>query len=235
MNICSLAYDTNITERQFIISCLTTNIFLEEQMPKVMPEYKEEVRQKIIRAAYQEAKEKGYQKIRMEDIAGRLGISKGTIYLYFANKNELSQEVIRCIIRRFRAEVARTPDTDLATTIHNIYKNTVHIAIMGGGNPMFDLFSLCARNPEVREMVTLMRTELGGAIASFIRDQQKQGTLDPALDAVRTARMVQAISLGVQNLAATGIEESEIRAIWEEGVFRLLKREPPEGTGGEQE
>lgn len=204
-------------------------------MPKVMPEYKEEVRRKIVRAAYQEAGEKGYQKIRMEDVAARLGISKGTIYLYFTNKQELSQEVIRCIIRRFRAEVARTPDRDLTTAIHNIYQNTVYIGITGGGNPMVDLFSLCARNPEVREMVTLMRTELGGAIATFIRDQQKQGALDPALDAVRTARMVQAISLGAQNLAATGIEEPEIRAIWEEGVFRLLKIRPPEETGGEQE
>ena len=203
-------------------------------MPKVMPEYKEEVRQKIIRAAYQEAKEKGYQQIRMEDIAGRLGISKGTIYLYFANKSELSQEVIHCIIRRFRAAVARTPDANLSTTLQSIYQNTVSIGIIGDGNPMFDLFSLSARNPEIREMVTLMRTELGDAIESFIRNQQKQGTIDPTLDPARTARMIQAISMGVQNLAATGIEEREIRAIWEEGVFRLLKIEAPEGNRGDQ-
>lgn len=204
-------------------------------MPKVMPEYKEEVRQKIVRAAYQEAKEKGYQNSRMEDIAGRLGISKGTIYLYFANKSELSQEMIHCIIRRFRAAVARTTDADLSTTLQNIYQNTVYIGITGGGNPMFDLFSLSARNAEIREMVKLIRTELGGAIESFIRDQQKQGTIDPTLDPVRTARMIQAISLGVQNLAATGIEEPEIRAIWDEGVFRLLKIEAPEVKGVEQE
>lgn len=40
--------------------------------------------------------------------------------------------------------------------------------------------------------------------------------------------------MGVQNLAATGIEEPEIRAIREEGFLCLLKIEPPEGNGGEQ-
>lgn len=34
--------------------------------------------------------------------------------------------------------------------------------------------------------------------------------------------MVQAVSLGVQRLAAAGIEEPEIHRIWEESVFRIL-------------
>lgn len=32
---------------------------------------------------------KGYTAARMEDIAAAAGITKGTIYLYFGNKNEL--------------------------------------------------------------------------------------------------------------------------------------------------
>lgn len=197
-------------------------------MPKVMPEYKEEVRQKILRAAYHEAKEKGYQSLRMENIATRLGISKGTIYLYFTNKHELSREVIQCIIRRLSEATAQTPDEDLHTSINNIYENSVHINISGKGNPMFDFFSLAARDPEIAALVVSMHKEIGSKIESFIRDQQKRGAIDPTLDPVRTARMIQAISMGVQNLAATGIEEPEIRAIWDEGVFRLLKIEPPE-------
>ena len=191
-------------------------------MPKVMPEYKEEVRQKILRAAYHEAQEKGYQSVRMEDIAARLGISKGTIYLYFTNKNELSRDVIQCIIHRFCVAIAHTPDEEPQTTISNIYENTVHISISGKGNVMFDLFSLAARNPEIAAMVTTMRTELGIAIEAFIREQQKRGTIDLALDPALSARMVQAVCLGVQNLAATGIEEPDIREVWQGAVFRIL-------------
>ncbi|WP_062399613.1 TetR/AcrR family transcriptional regulator [Methanogenium cariaci] len=95
----------------------------------MIPAYKEEVRRKILRAACDEAKEKGYHALRMEDIAARLGISKGgTIYLYFTNKQELSREVLECIIQQFCAAIVRTPDEDLRTSVSTIYEKTVHPA-----------------------------------------------------------------------------------------------------------
>ena len=39
--------------------------------------------------------ERGLANARLEDIASRAGVSKGTIYLYFDNKEELFREVIR--------------------------------------------------------------------------------------------------------------------------------------------
>ncbi len=39
--------------------------------------------------------EKGYAATRLEDIAARAGVSKGTLYLYFENKDELFKAVIR--------------------------------------------------------------------------------------------------------------------------------------------
>lgn len=61
-------------------------------MPKVMPEYKEEVRKKIVRAALEIGGEKGLSDIRMEDVAVRVGISRATLYLYFRNREELIAE-----------------------------------------------------------------------------------------------------------------------------------------------
>ncbi|GAB7016420.1 TetR/AcrR family transcriptional regulator [Methanogenium cariaci] len=191
-------------------------------MPRVIPAYKEEVRRKILRAACDEAKEKGYHALRMEDIAARLGISKGTIYLYFTNKQELSREVLECIIQQFCAAIVRTPDEDLRTSVSTIYEKTVHPGISGKVGVMFDFFPLAARDPEIGAIVTTIRREVGSAIVSFIRDQQKRGAIDPTLDPARSALMVQAVSLGVQRLAAAGIEEPEIHRIWEESVFRIL-------------
>ncbi|WFN34234.1 TetR/AcrR family transcriptional regulator [Methanogenium sp. S4BF] len=191
-------------------------------MPKVMPEYKDEVRQKILRAAYHEATENGYLSVRMEDIAARLGISKGTLYLYFKNKHEITHEVLQCIIRQFSEATAHAPDEDLQTSISNIYERTVKIVIIGRRNVMIEFFSLASQNPEIADMVTAMRTELGNAIEAFIRDQQKRGIIDPSRDPVRCTRMIQAVCMGVQNLATTGIEEPEIREIWTEAVLRIL-------------
>jgi AcrR family transcriptional regulator len=39
--------------------------------------------------------EKGYAGTRLEDVAARAGVSKGTLYLYFANKEELFKAVVR--------------------------------------------------------------------------------------------------------------------------------------------
>src|SRR2546423_12484721 len=51
--------------------------------------------QQIIEAALETFGECGLAKARLDDIAKRAGLSKGTIYLYFPNKEELFREVVR--------------------------------------------------------------------------------------------------------------------------------------------
>src|SRR3954452_655449 len=54
--------------------------------------------QQIIEAALEEFGRCGLSNARLEDIAKRAGVSKGTIYLYFPNKEELFREVIRSTV-----------------------------------------------------------------------------------------------------------------------------------------
>lgn len=53
--------------------------------------------------------ERGYAATRLDDIASRAGVSKGTLYLYFANKEELFKALVRenivRLLDRFRAEI----------------------------------------------------------------------------------------------------------------------------------
>ncbi len=51
--------------------------------------------QQILDAALAEFGEQGLAGARLDDIARRAGIAKGTIYLYFPNKEELFREVVR--------------------------------------------------------------------------------------------------------------------------------------------
>jgi len=54
--------------------------------------------------------ERGYAATRLDDIASRAGVSKGTLYLYFANKEELFKALVRenivALLDRFRSEIA---------------------------------------------------------------------------------------------------------------------------------
>jgi AcrR family transcriptional regulator len=59
---------------------------------KRRPEYRPG---QIIEAALEVFGKKGLARTRLEDIAVRAGVSKGTIYLYFENKEALFKEMIR--------------------------------------------------------------------------------------------------------------------------------------------
>ncbi len=52
-------------------------------------------RQAILAAALEEFSGHGFEAARLEDVARRAGVAKGTIYLYFADKEALFQELIR--------------------------------------------------------------------------------------------------------------------------------------------
>src|SRR5579859_4356229 len=49
----------------------------------------------ILDAAVAEFAEKGFAAARMDDIASRAGVTKGTIYLYFRSKEEVFKSLIR--------------------------------------------------------------------------------------------------------------------------------------------
>jgi AcrR family transcriptional regulator len=52
-------------------------------------------RDAIINAALDEFSARGFAATRLDDVARRAGVAKGTIYLYFADKESLFQELIR--------------------------------------------------------------------------------------------------------------------------------------------
>ncbi|HTR77626.1 MAG TPA: TetR/AcrR family transcriptional regulator [Gemmatimonadaceae bacterium] len=66
----------------------------------------------IVDAALAVFGEHGLAAARLDDIAKRAGLSKGTIYLYFSNKEELFQEVVRQTIAR----LFERGEHDLSTT-----------------------------------------------------------------------------------------------------------------------
>lgn len=51
--------------------------------------------QELLSAALDLFVERGFTATRLDDVAARAGVSKGTLYLYFANKQELLKAVVR--------------------------------------------------------------------------------------------------------------------------------------------
>src|SRR5882672_3654440 len=55
-------------------------------------------REAILAAALEEFSARGFEATRLDDVARRAGIAKGTIYLYFRDKDSLFQELIRSML-----------------------------------------------------------------------------------------------------------------------------------------
>ena len=70
-------------------------------------------REAILSAALDEFSARGFASARLDDIAERAGVAKGTIYLYFADKEALFQDIVRTMIVPVVAVVEHVPPPDV--------------------------------------------------------------------------------------------------------------------------
>src|ERR1051325_8273185 len=72
-----------------------------------------ERREAILAAALDEFSAQGFAATRLDDVAMRAGVAKGTIYLYFADKETLFQELIRTQISPVIGGVIQASHADI--------------------------------------------------------------------------------------------------------------------------
>jgi AcrR family transcriptional regulator len=81
-------------------------------------------RQAILEAALAVFAANGFEAARLEDVAARAGVAKGTLYLYFRSKEALFEALVRDavspIIERVSA-VAATPDISVADVLEAFF------------------------------------------------------------------------------------------------------------------
>lgn len=67
----------------------------------------------ILAAALEEFTARGYEGARLDDVAKRAEVAKGTIYLYFADKETLFQELVRSMVSPVLGALEKLPDVDI--------------------------------------------------------------------------------------------------------------------------
>src|SRR5215471_5862818 len=72
-----------------------------------------ERREAIIAAALEEFSARGFAATRLDDVARRADVAKGTIYLYFRDKESLFQELVRTMLSPLVGAIAGAPLRDL--------------------------------------------------------------------------------------------------------------------------
>src|SRR5215468_5730950 len=75
-----------------------TSSLIPSALPRPRAARQIERRQAILDAALDEFAARGFAATRLEDVAARAGVAKGTIYLYFRDKESLFQELVRTLL-----------------------------------------------------------------------------------------------------------------------------------------
>ncbi len=85
----------------------------------------------ILAAALDEFSARGFAATRLEDVAQRAGVAKGTIYLYFRDKESLFQELVRAMLTPLAGAIASAPMAGLparavAEMIADVFVNEIY-------------------------------------------------------------------------------------------------------------
>ena len=112
-------------------------------MPKVTSMYK---------AAIESFAQTGFDRTKMEDIAKRLGLSKGTIYLYFKSKEDLFLAICEYNIQKGDKEDVGLfiRKENVASDAEQIYDN-IRRREQGNDRVMLEMVAESARNPKLRK------------------------------------------------------------------------------------
>ena len=81
--------------------------------PSPRAERQAERREAILAAALDEFSARGFAATRLDDIARRADVAKGTIYLYFRDKESLFQELVRSMLSPIVGRLEAAPMADL--------------------------------------------------------------------------------------------------------------------------
>jgi AcrR family transcriptional regulator len=89
--------------------------------------------QEILTAAAELFGERGYDAVSLEDVADRLDVTKGSLYYYFATKDELGAAAIETLGNQWTARLERLADAQAASPpaqrLHALIQEHITIAV----------------------------------------------------------------------------------------------------------
>jgi AcrR family transcriptional regulator len=192
-------------------------------MPRIIKGYREEVRKKIVDAAYSLFVEKGFHGTTMGEIARLLGVTKPALYQYFPGKEDLY------------AAVAERCRQELKGLLEQSYQNR---NIRDGSAALFDslaeyvpkfngmyaeMMLHAAHNERMRAVLRQDRIEDIRVVEMFIARQQEAGLVSRTLDPRTLALACDALMNGLLMDIMMGLDREEAKGIWIAALERLIR------------
>jgi len=191
-------------------------------MPRVVAGYKEEARKTILQTAVKVFSEKGYQGATMDEVAKRLGVSKGAVYQYFPSKEALFQELCGNVAQKVE-EMLKLHF--VGPSIMKAAENHIEVELdrwEQGQILMFEALAEAPRNPSVKKTVGDNYTACSKVLADFFDGLKRQGKLKKDMDSMATARLLMALKHGVMVSWIEGLPRDDAKTVWMDGFSAVL-------------
>jgi AcrR family transcriptional regulator len=155
--------------------------------PRSLKDRQREERERLILEAAEELlAEKGYHEMSIDEIAARVGVSKGTVYLHFPSKEELVLAYLERGMRRFMQE-ATVALSSLASPAARI-RSLIELIYGGAFKRRSQFFGSIYENPELRNRLLDKKREfhtewdaLSQGISQVFDEGKAQGEFDPTI------------------------------------------------------
>lgn len=153
-------------------------------------------RDALIRAAYDVIAKRGFEGLRLREVAARARIDHSTLHHYFRTKGDLIAAVLDYATEQFRP--AQQPSGSLPTTLREhlrflgrmmAEKPELHVVLRE-----FDLHAI--RDKHVRDLIAQRERGWRTRLAARIRRAAEEGQWPPQLGAVQGAEMIIALVKG---------------------------------------
>ena len=193
-------------------------------MPKVVPEYKEKARRSIIESAAQVFAEKGYHKTKMDDIAEKLGVSKGAIYQYFKSKEQIFIEVIDFFMQFKKDEVMSIilSDNHMRIASAEFLEMKIDRALQTQSFGL-DLFLEAARNESLRERMAEKYQKIYDEFIGHTEELKEKGVIKKDAEVGVVWRGIVALRDGLISSILLGVNVSDVIETWVKITNMLLK------------
>ncbi|HCI82831.1 MAG TPA: TetR/AcrR family transcriptional regulator [Ktedonobacter sp.] len=131
----------------------------------------------ILQTAEEVLLEKGYHAMSMDEIATRVGVAKGTLYLHFARKDDLVYRLFEDDMERILHLIKRvtTMKGDARTKLASIFETLYESFFDQHGQLLYTLYNSIEVNDALREKQHGVMRQLADFVASLLDEGKKDG------------------------------------------------------------
>lgn len=202
-------------------------------MPRVVPGYKDQAKEAIMDSASKLFFEVGYHETGMDDIAKQIGVTKGTLYLYFNSKEELLNETCKRNMTLVEESLNSTISGDFVESIEHFFETELEMPDYMKFHWIFALGEMKS-NQYVTRILTDSYQKYVKILSDKIEELKKNDKISKEVDSKSLSKMLIAFHNGILVSMMQGLDQTEATQIFKKGVRSFIpvsKKTPPEREG----